>query len=42
MNSEKMKIKYSAEYKKFFQENSKVFSLPLSLNWASDINEEYK
>jgi len=42
MNSEKLKIKFSSEYKSFFRENSKVFSIPLTLNWASDINEEYK
>jgi hypothetical protein len=38
MNSEKMKENYKMEYKKFFQENAKVFSLPLLLNWASDVN----
>ena len=42
MNSEKLKNKFKNEYKDFFRENNKVFSLPLNLNWVSDINEEYK
>ena len=42
MNSEKLKEKFSDNYKTFFRENSKIFSMPLVMNWASDINEEYK
>jgi len=42
MNSEKLKIKFKDEYETFFKENSKIFSLPLILNWASDLNGQYK
>ena len=42
MNSEKLKERFKDEYSDFFKENSKVFSMPLVLNWASDVNEEYK
>jgi len=42
MNSKKLKKDFEGEYLEFFQNNGFVISLPLVINWASDIDVNYK
>lgn len=42
MNSKKLKNKYKKDYEQFFTNNNLVISLPLLLNWAWDIFDNYK
>jgi len=42
MNSEKLKNKHKNIYQNFFMENNLVISLPLLLNWAWDIFDNYE
>ena len=42
MNSKKLKKEFEKEYLDFFQNNGFVISLPLIINWAYDIDINYK
>jgi len=42
MNSAKLKEKNRKVYEKFYTENNFVISLPLLLNWAWDLFDNYK